>query len=276
MTRVGFVGLGSQGGPIARRIVDAGFPTTLWARRPASLDPFSDTPANVAASPAELGAASDVLGVCVVDDTGVDEVLRGADGALAAMADGAVVVVHSTVHPATCTRLQDDFPHLRVVDAPVSGGGHKAAAGELLVMVGGRAEAVDRCRPVLATFGDPVLHVGPLGAGQEAKVLNNTVFTAQLALAAEAFALATARGLDPAAVATILAAGSGRSYAADVVAGGGFDLDGLAAVAGELLAKDVGILADRAGPAASSLLAAADAALARMGVARPTPGQEPA
>ena len=88
-------------------------------------------------------------------------------------------------------------------------------------------------------------------------------------------ALATARGLDPAAVATILAAGSGRSYAADVVAGGGFDLDGLAAVAGELLAKDVGILADRAGPAASSLLAAADAALARMGVARPTPGQEP-
>ena len=276
MTRVGFVGLGSQGGPMARRIVDAGFPTTLWARRPASLEPFTGTPAVPATSPVELGAASDVLGVCVVDDAGVDDVLRGPQGALAAMADGSVVVVHSTVHPATCTRLQDDFPHLHVVDAPVSGGGHKAAAGELLVMVGGPAEAVERCRPVLGTFGDPVLHVGPLGAGQEAKVLNNTVFTAQLALAAEAFELAATRGLDPQAVATILAAGSGRSYAADVVAGGGFDLDGLGAVAGELLAKDVGILADRAGPAASSLLAAADAALARMGVARPTPGQEPA
>ena len=143
-------------------------------------------------------------------------------------------------------------------------------------MVGGPAGAVERCRPVLDTFGDPVLHVGPLGAGQEAKVLNNTVFTAQLALAAEAFELATTRGLDRQAVATILAAGSGRSYAADVVAGGGFDLDGLAAVAGELLAKDVGILADRAEPAASSLLAAADAALTRMGVARATSGQEPA
>ena len=81
-TRVGFVGLGSQGGPMARRIVDAGFPTTLWARRAASLEPFGDTAASVAATPAELGAASDVLGVCVVDDAGVDEVLRGPEGAL--------------------------------------------------------------------------------------------------------------------------------------------------------------------------------------------------
>jgi 3-hydroxyisobutyrate dehydrogenase len=276
MTRVGFVGLGSQGAPMARRIVDAGFPTTLWARRAASLEPFSDTQASIAASPAELGAASDVLAVCVVDDAGVDEVLRGPDGALATMAQGSVVIVHSTVHPTTCSRLQQDFPGLHVVDAPVSGGGHKAAAGELLVMVGGTADAVERCRPILATFGNPVLHVGPLGAGQEVKVLNNTVFTAQLALAAEAFELAAARHLDRQAVATILAGGSGRSYAAEVVIGGGFTLDGLAAVAGELLAKDVGILADRAASAAPHLLAAADAALERMGVARPAPGKEPA
>jgi 3-hydroxyisobutyrate dehydrogenase len=121
MPRVGFVGLGSQGAPMARRIVDAGFPTTLWARRPATLEPFADSAAAVAANPAELGAACDVLGVCVVDDTGVDEVLRGPDGALASMGDGSVVIVHSTVHPATCLRLQEDFPHLHVLDAPVSG-----------------------------------------------------------------------------------------------------------------------------------------------------------
>jgi 3-hydroxyisobutyrate dehydrogenase len=264
--RVGFVGLGSQGGPMARRIVEAGFPTTLWARRPASLEPFGDTAA--AASPAELGAASDVLGICVVDDAGVDEVLRGPEGALAGMADGSVVVVHSTVHPATCVRLQEDFPHLHVVDAPVSGGGQKAADGELLVMVGGPTEAVDRCRDVLATFGDPLLHLGPLGSGQEAKVLNNTVFAAQLALAAEVFALAAARDLDRQAVATILSSGSGRSYAAEVVAGGGFDLEALAPLAGDLLAKDVGILADRAGIADTMLLAAADRALEQMGVTR--------
>jgi 3-hydroxyisobutyrate dehydrogenase len=269
-TRVGFVGLGSQGGPMARRIVDAGFPTTLWARRPESLEPYGDTAACVATTRAVLGAASDVLGVCVIDDAGVDGVLRGPDGALAAMTDGSVVLIHSTVHPETCVRLQQDFPNLHILDAPVSGGGHMAAAGELLVMLGGPPEVVERCRPVLATFGSPVLHLGPLGAGQEAKLLNNAVFAAQLALAAEAFALATKRNLDQQAVATILSAGSGRSYAAEVVAGGGFDLDGLAPFAGELLAKDVGILADRAElDDTTTLLAAADRALELMGFARP-------
>jgi len=267
--RVGFVGLGSQGGPMARRIIDAGFPTTLWARRPESLEPFADTPAATAPTLRELGTASDVLGVCVIDDAGVDAVLRGPDGALGAMADGAVVVVHSTVHPTTCLRLQDDFPALHVIDAPVSGGGHKAASGELLVMAGGPAGIIDRCRPVLETFGDPVLHLGPLGSGQEVKVLNNTVFAAQLALAAEVFELAVARRLDPAGVAEVLAGGSGRSYAAEVVAGGDYDLEGLAPFAGELLAKDVGILVDRGAPTDSALVTAADAALTRMHVARP-------
>ena len=265
MTRVGFVGLGSQGGPMARRIVDAGFATTLWARRPASLEPFADTAAAVADSPAALGAASDVLGVCVLHDAGVDAVLRGPDGALSTMADGGVVVIHSTVHPDTCVRLQADFPHLRVLDAPVSGGGHKAVEGELLVMVGGPEDALEVCRPVLEAFGDPILHVGPLGAGQEVKVLNNAVFTAQLAIAADAFDLAASHHLDRQSVATVLSSGSGRSYAAEVLAGVGFGLDALAPLAGPLLAKDVGILVQRAGPEGSVLLATADAALTRMG-----------
>lgn len=270
-TRVGFVGLGSQGGPMARRISDAGFSTTIWARRAETLERFQDASTTVVASLAELGAASDVLGVCVVDDAGVDEVLRGPDGALAAMSEGSVVVVHSTVHPMTCIRLQEDHPDLHVIDAPVSGGGHQAAAGELLVMVGGAAEVVDRCRPVLETFGDPVLHLGPLGSGQEAKVLNNTVFAAQMALAADAFAIAAARDLDQEAVAKVLASGSGRSYAGEVVAGSGYDLEVMAQLAGELLAKDVGILVDRVAPAESVLLAAADAALEAMGLPRPEP-----
>src|SRR4051794_11179219 len=253
---------------MARRIVDAGFPTTLWARRPGTLEPFAETPARVAGSPAELGAASDVLCVCVVDDAGVDEVLRGPEGALVDMDEGAVVVVHSTVHPETCARLQHDFPARRVVDAPVSGGGHKAAERELLVMAGGPSDVVARVLPILETFGNPVLHVGPLGAGQEAKLLNNMVFTAQLALAAEVFDLAATRQLDRQAVATMLSMGSGRSYAAEVLAGAGFDLEGFGALAGALLAKDVGILADHTTMADSCLLGAADQALERMRCAR--------
>lgn len=270
--RVGFVGLGSQGGPMARRIVDAGFPTALWARRPETLEPFAGTQAAVATTLEDLGAASDVLGVCVVDDAGVDAVLRGKGGALAGMQEGSIVAIHSTVHPSTCLRLQADFPSIRFVDAPVSGGGHQAADGHLLVMAGGDPDAVTRCRPVFETFGDPVLHLGPLGAGQEAKVLNNTVFTAHLALAAEVFDLARRRQMDPGAVAAVLAHGSGRSYGNEVVAGRGFDLGGLATTAGHLLAKDVGIFVDQTGFGDSPLVAVADLALGRMGVARPEEG----
>ncbi len=268
LARIGFIGLGSQGGPMARRILDAGYPTALWARRPETLEPFAETAATVVASPAEVGAHADILAICVVDDAGVDEVLRGPHGALSQMAARSIVIVHSTVHPDTCVRLQEDHPHLHVIDAPVSGGGHVAAVGELLVMVGGPIDVVERCRPVLETFGDPVPHLGPLGSGQEAKVLNNTVFAAQLALASEVFALAADRGLDLDALATVLSRGSGRSYAAEVVAGGGFDLEGLAPLAGALLAKDVGILVGRTDRADTVLVRTADVALSEMHVSR--------
>jgi len=82
--RIGFIGLGSQGCPLARRIIDAGYPTTLWARRPEALQPFSDTSANIAGSPAELGAASDLVCLCVVGDTDVEEVVGGERGSWAA------------------------------------------------------------------------------------------------------------------------------------------------------------------------------------------------
>lgn len=269
--RVGFVGLGSQGGPMARQIAESGFPTTLWARRPQTTDAFADTTAVVASSLRELGAASDVLGVCVVTDDDVDAVLTGPDGALAGMAPGGIVVIHSTVRPETCRRLQAEHPHLTVLDAPVSGGGHMAAARELLVMVGGDPEVLARCRPVLDTFGDPVLHLGPLGAGQEAKLLNNAVFTAHLGLAADLFAQARHRGLDATAMAAVIAHGSGRSYAAEVIASMGHDLTVLADAAGQLLAKDVGIVAELL-PDGAHLVAAADATLTAMGIDRHAPG----
>lgn len=273
MTSVGFVGLGSQGAPMARQMIEAGYRTTLWARRSASIDPYADLEFDLASTPAELGSASDVLCVCVVDDTGVNDVLRGDGGALASMRDGSIVVIHSTVHPATCVQIQSDYPRLRVIDAPVSGGGHKAAIRELLVMVGGPSDVVDACLPMFRTFGNPVLHVGPLGAGQMVKLLNNTVFTAHLALAAEVFEIAELQQLDPAAVAAVLAYGSGRSYAAEIVGRGSFDLDGMAELAGPLLAKDVGIFAEDGRFSGTQLLSTAEAALARMKLERSAGGE---
>ena len=100
-----------------------------------------------------------------------------------------------------------------MLDAPVSGGGPAAAQGSLLVMVGGDEAGLVRARPVLTTFGDPILHLGGVGAGQTAKLVNNLVFTAQIALSLEAFALADGLGLDTEAMAHVLERGSGASRA---------------------------------------------------------------
>jgi len=242
VTRVGFIGLGSQGGPMARRIVDAGFPLTIWARRAASAEPFADTAATVAATPAELGAASDIVGICVIADVDVTDVLLRPDGVLAGMDAGGLLMLHSTIHPDTVRLIADAAADrgVAVVDAPVSGGGAAAAERRLLVMAGGADEDVARARPVLETFANPLLHLGPLGSGQMAKLLNNFVFTAQVGLALDTFAFADRLGIDRAAAAQVLASGSGGSRAAGILAAMGFDLTGLrGAVA--LLSKDVRI-----------------------------------
>ncbi|HKV19199.1 MAG TPA: NAD(P)-dependent oxidoreductase, partial [Mycobacterium sp.] len=171
--RVGFIGLGSQGAPMARRIVEGGYDLTLWARRPATLEPFSGTAAKVAQSPAELAAVSDLVCICVVGDDDVREVLHGESGLLAGLAAGGIVAIHSTVHPDTCRKIADTAAAqgVSVIDAPVSGGAPAAEEGTLLVMVGGDEDIAERCRPVFATYADPIVHLGPLGSGQVTKML---------------------------------------------------------------------------------------------------------
>ena len=143
MVRVGFIGLGSQGGPMARRIVEAGFPLALWARRPETLFPFADSAATVATSPTALAETSDIVCICVTGDSDVDQVVLGDDGVLAGLAEGGTLAIHSTVHPRTCVRLSEvaSAKGVAVIDAPVSGGGPAAAQGSLLVMAGGDAGA---------------------------------------------------------------------------------------------------------------------------------------
>jgi len=239
--RVGFIGLGSQGAPMARRIAEAGYETTLWARRTATLEPFADTGAKTAGSPAELAAASDVVCLCVVDDADVEQVTTGGDGVLAGMRRGGVLVVHSTVHPETCRRLEERarVQRVSVLDAPVSGGGRAAEQGTLLVMAGGDPQVFAFCRPLLATYGDPVVHLGPLGSGQMAKLLNNVLFTAHLGLAANALELGSRLGLDTEGLGRLLPRGSAASFALERVVDAGGTLQRVGAHAGGLLAKDV-------------------------------------
>lgn len=270
---VGFIGLGSQGAPMARRIIEAGFPTTLWARRAETLEPFAGTAAAVAASPAEVGAASDLACVCVLDDAGVEEIVSGPDGLLAGMRPGGVIAVHSTVHPDTCARLAERAAErgVSLVDAPVSGGGPAAEQGSLLVMAGGDDESLARCRPVFATYGDPIVHLGPVGAGQRAKLINNLLLAANLGVAESAFALARELGVDPAQLAVVLSRGSGSSFATGMMPRAGFVLAPMGGKAGPLLQKDARIVAELAsagGVKGGTVFDAADAALESMGCAR--------
>ena len=250
---------------MAQQIIAGGFPTTLWARRAATLEPYAETDATFAGSPEELAADSDVIGVCVLGDRDVDEVV---DAMLPGIARGTVLAVHSTVHPATCVRVADALGErgAMVIDAPVSGGGIAAAARALLVMVGGEESALERCRPVFETFGDPIVHLGPLGTGQLAKLVNNLLFTTHLGTGDAALTLGESLGLDRAALASVLARGSGNSYGLGVVAGSG--IEPLGAVAGGTLRKDVDIvtsIAAERNASSGSLAALAEEVLTRMG-----------
>lgn len=267
--RVGFIGLGSQGGPMARRIAEAGFETTLWARRQASLEPYADTPAKTASSPAEMAAASDLVCLCVVGDDDVREVIGGENGVLAGLAEGGIIAIHSTVHPDTCKEIAEKAAAqgVSVIDAPVSGGGPAVEEGTLLVMTGGDEDVVDRCRPVFASYADPVVHLGPLGSGQNAKILNNLLFSANLGSAISTLELGESLGIDRAKLIEVVNRGSATSKAVGSIAVFGGTLEGLAPIAGALLQKDVRHAASLAAAASApegAVFTAADAALESM------------
>jgi 3-hydroxyisobutyrate dehydrogenase-like beta-hydroxyacid dehydrogenase len=218
---VGFIGLGSQGLGMAQRIERAGHPLWVWARRRETLEPFAGTRARVASSKRELGAASDLLCICVVDDADVEQVLLGADGALAGMQRGSLIAIHSTIHPDTCARLAETARARGVglLDAPVSGGGQVALEGHLKVMVGGDAADLARARPVFESYADRIVHLGSVGAGQICKLINNALMTAQLKLARDARSVAAGLGLDARALLDVVALSSGSSFALQTYAG---------------------------------------------------------
>lgn len=243
--RTGFIGLGSQGGPMARRMGEAGYPLTLWARRAEALLPFTDIAA-IAPSMADLGAQCNHVGICVVDDAGV---LAVCDALIPAMRRGSRIAIHSTIHPQICRMLADRAAErgIALIDAPVSGGGPGAKAGTLTVMVGGAADAVAQARPVFESFASTIFHLGDVGAGQAAKLVNNCLMAAHVALARHALDAAAILGIDRQAFIDLVKVSSGRSFGFEV----GARLPHPAAFAhgASLLAKDVGLLGNLLGDA---------------------------
>jgi len=255
--KCGFIGMGSQGAPMAQRMIDAGFPTTLWARRAQTLDRYRDTAATFAETIPELGAAVDHVGVCVVDDNDVREVCGQL---IPAMRPGSLIAIHSTIHPETCQALEREAAArgIRLIDAPVSGGQPVAEIGELTVMCGGDPAAFQAARPVFESFGKLIVLLGDVGAGQKAKLINNALLTAHLGLVHNAVAGGVAMGVDRTALIELLKASSGRSYGLEVYA----RMTRLANFAhpAMLLAKDVRLLGETLGPEHPAFAVIRDAA----------------
>jgi 3-hydroxyisobutyrate dehydrogenase-like beta-hydroxyacid dehydrogenase len=214
-SKCGFIGLGSQGAPMARRMIDAGLRVVLWARRLEALDPYRETTAEFAPSLPELAAQVEHVGVCVVNDADVKQVCGEL---IPAMRPGSRIAIHSTVHPDTCRMLarQAAARGCSLIDAPVSGGAPAAQAGALTVMVGGSAEAFESAKPVLSTFGRLIVHLGDIGAGQNAKLINNSLMAANLSVAHYALVTGAELGLARDALAQLLLASSARSFGLEV------------------------------------------------------------
>ena len=211
---LGFIGLGIMGRPMAGHLLRAGHPLTVYNRTAGRADELAASGARVAASPAEVAAASEFVVVMVSDTPDVEAVVAGNRGVLEGIRPGSIVVDMSTVSPELerhlAARLRERGADL--VDAPVSGGDVGARNATLAIMAGGEAAAVERVRPLLMLMGKSVTHCGPVGAGQLAKLCNQILVGVTMLAVSEAIALARAGGLDPEVMIKAVEGGAAASW----------------------------------------------------------------
>ena len=196
--KIGYAGMGIMGRGMAANLLQAGYDVTVWNRTPERTDELAAAGAVVAASPAELAAACDIIMICVSDTPDVEEVTLGEDGLIQGLGPGKLVVDHSTISASATQRLAAAVQEVGAewVDAPVSGGSEGAVNGTLAIMVGGSAENFERARPLLEAYGTSITHVGGVGDGQMVKVVNQVLVVVNALAVSEALLLADAAGLD--------------------------------------------------------------------------------
>lgn len=215
--RIGFIGLGNMGAPMARRLVDAGYELVVTDAMPEAVERFAaGSKCERAASPQSIGERCRVVITMLPNGQIVREVLLGANGLAPRLAPGSVAIDMSSSSPIGTRELSADLATIGIalLDAPVSGGVKKAVDGTLAIMVGGEVEPVTRVRPILEAMGK-VFATGPSGSGHAMKALNNFLSAANLAIAAEAVIAGQRFGLDPATMISILNASTGRNTGTD-------------------------------------------------------------
>ena len=216
-TKVGFVGLGRMGKPIAANLLAAGFDLTVFDVRDEPVRELERLGATRAANLRDLGERAEIIVLAVVDDAQVEDVVLGRDGFLQTGRKDSTIVIHSTIIPGTVLKLARaaEARGLRMLDAPVSGGEDGARERQLCYMVGGEKEVVERCRPVLETSAAHIFHMGGLGSGATAKMILQVVVCINMLGAHEAELLAQKCGVDFSALRNVLRVSSGQSFVCD-------------------------------------------------------------
>jgi 3-hydroxyisobutyrate dehydrogenase len=215
---VAFLGLGAIGAPMARHLARAPFTLAVWNRTADKAAAFAaETGARHAATPADAARGSAVVVTCLPTSREVEALLDGPDGLLAGLAEGALVVDCTSGDPAGAQRVAARLAERGVafVDAPVSGGVAGAERAALTVMVGGEAAALERARPVLAAFGQKIVHCGPVGAGDALKAVNNALLATAIWATAEGLAALEKAGVRADVALDVINASSGRSNASE-------------------------------------------------------------
>jgi 3-hydroxyisobutyrate dehydrogenase len=214
MQKVAFLGLGSIGRPMARKIKEAGFPLTLWNRTPDRAAAFAkEIGVGLSKSAAEAVKDAEVVAICLSTSLDVEKVLN--DGAMAAIKNGATLLDLTSGDPATSKRIAAALSARGVafIDAPVSGGVKGAEAGTLTVMCGGDAKDLDRVRPVIQAFGKTIVHCGPVGSGDAVKAMNQALLAITIWGTGEALVALAKSGVSPHVALEVINASSGRSNA---------------------------------------------------------------
>jgi 3-hydroxyisobutyrate dehydrogenase len=246
--RVAFLGLGTMGAAMAANLANAGFAVTAWNRTPGRAPELDGLGVTRAETPAEAVTSADIAVICVSDTPDVAAVLFDPDGIVAGASSGTLVIDCSTIAPSGswdfAARLAEHG--LRLVDAPVSGGSEGARNATLTIFVGGEAADVERARPVLAAMGKTITHVGPIGAGQAVKAVNQVILAGTYLGVAEGMVLAMKAGLDVAQVVDALGGGAAQSWVLANRSGRMIDNDYPLGFKVELHRKDLGIALDLA------------------------------
>jgi len=253
--RVGFIGLGAMGRPMACHLLRGGHELSVYARRVEAAAPLIEAGACARSSPADVARHADVVFTMVTSNADVEQITLGGHGIAQGASPGGVVIDMSTIAPSVARRIAQGLAArgIEMLDAPVSGGTAGAAAATLAIMVGGKTEVLQRVRPLFDLLGKTVVHVGDNGAGQVAKACNQMVMVSVIEAVAEAMHLANAAGVDATRVREALLGGSARSRVLDLFGGRMVTRDFRPGVEARLHHKDFGLVLREAADLGASL-----------------------